>query len=114
MMNSSSFYGIMLYICSTDTGTNTEEYITLRRNVSSIINSLRSVVGSKEELYLKFVELDWLGPTLDLSENQLVILVLDKVKNDSRIFHDFVTLLGTINGMKPIADILIKKLHEST
>ena len=89
------------------------EYITLRRNLSSITSSLRTVLGSKEELCLKFIELDWLGPSLNLSENDLVILVLNRVKNNSHIFYDFVTLLGTINGMSPIADILTRKLHES-
>lgn len=99
------------YWCSTDAGTKTAEYITLRENLSSIINSLRTV-RSKEELRVKFIELDWLGPTAEPCERDLVLLVLNRVQQKSCIFYKFVTLLNRIGGMSLTATDLITKLND--
>ena len=103
----------ILYWLSIGTGTDTTEYITLRKNLSSIISSLRTG-ESKRDLYIKFIELDWLGPTVNPCESELVLLVLDRVRQNSRTFYEFVTLLNGISGMSATASDLITKVHERT
>ena len=98
---------------STDSGKSTLEYIILRRNLSSVYNSLCTTVGSKEELLIKFIELDWLGTNADPCERELVVLVLNRIEQNSHTFHDFVTLLKGISGMSSIANMLSKKFHDA-
>ena len=99
------------YWCLTGTGTDTAEYITLRKNLSTVISSLRTG-QSKGELCIKFIELDWLGPTVNPCESELVLLVLDRVRQNSHTFYEFMTLLNGISGMSATASNLITKVHE--
>ena len=87
------------------------EYKALRKSLSSIISSLRTA-GCKEELRIKFIELDWVGPTVNLCESELVLLVLNRVQLHSHIFYDFVKLLQGISGMSSTVTLLFAKLND--
>ena len=98
--------------CSADRGKDTREYNTLLDNLTSITNSLTTVTGSKDELRLKFAQKRWLDITASPSENELVILVLGRVAEDSRTFYEFVMLLSEIGGMDLAAKALTTTLQE--
>ena len=101
---------IMNVFHTTDTGKETREYITLRKNISSLVNHLRTLPASKEQLCLTLMENEWIGTAENPSEKELVLLALNRVEKDSRAFHKFVSLLSEIGGLKEIAKELMTKL----
>ena len=95
-----------------DTGKQTREYVTLRKNFSYVVETLRSVPGSKDCLRLKFIEEDWLDKLEDPIASELVTVVLNRIEADSRTFYKFLMMLCEISGMDLIAKKLTTKLQE--
>ena len=103
-----------LIFCTTDTGKKTREYITLLKNLSSLVKHLRTLSSvSKEQLCLTLMENEWISTTEDPSEKELVLLALNRVEKDSRAFHKFVSLLSEIGGLKEVAKELMTKLKSA-
>lgn len=98
---------------TTDTGKKTREYITLRKNLSSLVDHLYTVPRSKDRLCLKFIENDWIGTAANTSEKELALLALNRVDKDSQAFHKFVSLLSEIGGLKEVAKDLMTKLNSA-
>lgn len=98
---------------TTDTGKKTREYITLRQNISSLVDDLYTVPRCKDQLCLKFIENEWIGTAVNPSEKELVVLALNRVEKDSQTFHKFVSLLSEIGGLKEIAKELMTKLKSA-
>ena len=97
---------------TTDTGTNTREYVTLLESLSSVTEKLFSVPRSKDQLCIKFIERKWLDITANPSERELVILALSRIKENSQIFYEFVKILEDIGGMNLVVKSLTTKLKE--
>ena len=101
-----------IYLSYSDKGKKTREYVTLQENLSCVVNTLRSVPGSKGHLRLKFIEEDWLDKLEDPPASELVTLVLNRIEADSRTFYKFVMMLCDISGMDLVAKQLTTKLQD--
>lgn len=89
-------YPLFTFCLTTDTGEKTHEYITLLESLSSVTKALSSVPESKDQLCLKFMEKKWLNTTANPSEKDLVLLALNRVKEYSHTFYEFVEILSDI------------------
>ena len=84
----------------------TEEYRSVRSNLSDIVRALQLIPSAKQNLCLKFKEREWLDLPADPTEEQLVYQALGRIELDVNQFEVFVKMLDDIKGMDPIVQNL--------
>ena len=91
------------------TGKHTEEYRSVRSNLSDIVRALQLTPSAKQTLCLKFIEREWLDLSADPKEKDLVTQALGRIELDVNQFEVFVEMLRDIEGMDQIVQILTGK-----
>ena len=99
-------------------GKKTAEYERVKTSRSSITGALQSNPSASQTLRQKFKEKGWLESSSNPEDDQLVTLILSRIKHDIHQFEEFIAVLKDIDGMDLIVDILtsmtITQLYSST
>ena len=101
----------MCFVCmimhfSAFPGKETQEYRAILRNMSTLTETLLEIPGATDSLTLRFKERNWLAITAKPSEEDLIILVLSRIKADTSSFYEFLTMLHSIAGMDQVVALL--------
>ena len=88
----------------------TEEYRSVRSNLSDIVRALQLTPSAKQTLRLKFIEKEWLGLHADPTEDVLVTQALGRIQSDVNQFEVFVEMLRDMEGMDQIVQNLAGKV----
>ena len=81
------------------------EYDKVRFNMNNIITTLKSTPGATDILTGMYKQKGW----MNITEDQLVTLALDRIKQDSNQYDLFIGMLRDINGM----DLTVKRITSS-
>ena len=79
-------------------------YNKVRCNMSDIITALKSTPGATDELTGKYKQKGWLAITEYPTEDRLVNLALQRIKQDPKQYDMFIDMLRSISGMDLTVD----------
>ena len=85
-------------------------YDKVLRNMDNIITTLTSTPGSTDKLTVKYKQKGWIATTENPTEDQLVTLALDRIKQDSNQYDLFIDMLRGISGM----DLTVDRITSSS
>ena len=71
-----------------------------------ITNLLKTTKGAREDLTQHFVQKRWLANTQTPSENELVLLALQRIEIDPSQYDMFLNMLRAIQGLDLIVDVM--------
>ena len=74
-------------------------YDKVRCNMSDIITALKSTPGATDKLTGKYKQEGWMDITENPTEDQLVTLTLQRIKQDPNQYDMFIDMLRDISGM---------------
>ena len=87
-------------------GRNTPEYQKVKNNMENIIDALKATPSVKYKLNVQCKEKGWLSASADPLEEELVRLVLERIRWRASQFTLFKGMLREITGMDQIANTL--------
>ena len=90
----------------TTAGKNTWQYRTVKKNLESITNALKSNSACIQSLSLKVKAKGWLPVSSKPSEEELVSPIIDRIKNNTTQFGEFIAMLEDIKEL----DLVVSKL----
>ena len=85
------------------------EYDKVRFNINNIITTLKSTPGATDMLTGMYKQKGWMNISVHPTEDQLVTLALDRIKQDSKQYDLFIDMLHDISGM----DLTVKRITSS-
>ena len=91
-------------------GINSSEYECVQRNYAVLTERLRTNKQAKKELFDEFVSKKWHGPGDCPSENDLVNIALNKIKQDPSEYKVFIAMLEQVSGIRDIVENLKGRL----
>ena len=80
------------------------EYDKVCCNMNNIITTLKSNPGATDMLTGMYKQKGWMNITVHPTEDQLVTLVLDRIKHDPNQYDMFIDMLRNIPGMDLTVD----------
>ena len=72
--------------------------------MNDIITGLKSTPGATDKLTLKYKQEEWMDITENPTEDQLVTLALQRIKQDPKQYDMFIDMLRSISGMDLTVD----------
>ena len=88
-------------------GTQTAEYMKVKANMMKVIQTIEVTPTAVESLTTKFVEKEWLAAhAKGITANDLILLVLNRIKNDADEHELFIKMLNDITGLDQIVTLL--------
>ena len=86
-------------------------YRKVQVNLVRVVERLKASPDAAETLKRHFKQQDWIGPADKSSLDELMDLVLDRIKTESRTNYDaFMTMLDSVHGLKDIKDKIDKTI----
>ena len=73
-------------------------------NMSDIITALKSTPGARDMLTGKYKQKQWINITVYPTEDELVTLALQRIKQDPKQYDIFIDMLSDICGMDLTVD----------
>ena len=106
MANLPNVSGSYLAASTERSGRNTPEYKKVKNNMENIVEALKATPSAKDKLSMKCKQNEWLSESVDPLEEDLVRLVLERIRQRASQFTLFISMLRQITGMDQIADTL--------
>ena len=78
----------------------------MMKNLEDIIKALMSNSGSLQTLTLKVKAKEWLPVSSKTSEEELVYLIIGRIKTNTTQYGEFIAMLDDIEGMDQVVDKL--------
>ena len=94
---------------SKSSGTKSVEYRSVLDNLPSIIATLQANKAAGESLCLKLKQKEWVNVTDDPPPQEVMKVVLNRIKDDVSQFHVFMNLIGSTAGL----DLIMKQIEET-
>ena len=91
-------------------GTQSVEYRSVLVNLPSIIAVLQANKPAGESLSLKLKQMEWISVTADPPPQELMKVVLNRIKDDVSQFYAFMDCLSGIAGL----DLIRKQIEETS
>ena len=91
---------------STTAGKKTWEYQAVTMHLETITEALQSNSCALQSLLLKLKVKGWLPVSSKPPEDDLVSSIIDRIKNDTSQFGEFIAMLDNIEGMDLVVDKL--------
>ena len=96
-------------------GTQTAEYMKVKANMGTLIRTIKVTPTAVSSLTTKFVEKEWLAAhAKDITANDLITLVLNRIKNNADEHELFIEMLNDIIGLDQIVMLLNGMLYKCT
>ena len=83
-------------------GKDTAEYQKMMNNMEKLITALQVTPGAYDSLSTKCKAKGWYPPSSDTSEKDLVLLVIERIKQEASQFYLFISMLEDIIGLDQI------------
>ena len=99
-------YTIMILADKASGVTQTPHYKCVQNNYARLTAHLRTNPQAKKQLFEKFVAEDWHKSGDCPNENVLINIALDRIKQDSKEYSVFISMLERV----PATDIIVKDL----
>lgn len=80
-------------------GKETLEYKKVLVNLEIIVEALKTIKGAKESLCLKCTVKRWNELTAELSESQVIKLILTRIKHNAATYYEFMDMLANIDSL---------------
>ena len=90
----------------TSAGKDTLQYQRVKSHLEDITEALKSNPAAFQSLRLKVMEEGWQSTTGKLTEEELVCLVINRVKLDASQFEVFTSMITDTDGLDLVADKL--------
>ena len=74
----------------------------MRMHLETITEALKSNSGALQSLSMKVKAKGWLPVSSKPSEEELVSPIIDRIKNDTTQFGEFIAMLDDIEGMDQV------------
>ena len=88
-------------------GDRTPEYCCVLKNMTCIIDHLKTNEDAKERLIQKLQQKRWIDIPCKSKEHELVRTALNRIKDDANEYYAFIDMLQNITGM----DVVVKKMN---
>ena len=86
------------------------QYKSVQRNFVTIAQHLKENKDAKKVLTWQYISKGWLDPVTTPSEDELVSLVMVRIKDDPKQYDVFISMLKEIAGTEEIVKKLTGKL----
>lgn len=87
-------------------GKETLEYKKVLVNLEGIVEALKANKGAKESLCLKCTMKEWNELTAELSEGDVIKLILTRIKMKAETYYEFMTMLANIDGLDVVKETI--------
>ena len=79
--------------------TTTPEYTAVLDHLSQLTERFKALPGAEEALLVQFKQKRWVAITITATANELIVLALDRIKEDVQDYRVFIEILDNIEGM---------------
>ena len=93
-------------------GRGTPQYIATLESMEDIIRSIKATPSAHRTLCTKYKAKGWIDILAKSSEEELVELAVEKIRQNSSNFSTFVGMLQDTPGLEDIADIIKERTKE--
>lgn len=83
-------------------GNDTAEYQKMMSNMEKLITALQVTPGAYDSLSTKCQEKLWYPPSSDTSAKELVLLVIERIRQEASQFYLFISMLEDVIGLDQI------------
>lgn len=91
-------------------GKETLEYLKVLVNLEDIVEALKVNKGAKESLCLKCTMKKWNELTAELSESEVMKLILNRIKLKAATYYEFIDMLASIDGL----DLVVENIETTS
>ena len=88
-------------------GTHSLQYKSIQKHYASLTGLLKINAGTKSNLTDQLIAKGWLVPGSSATPNNLIDVVMERIKHSATFYDDFIVMLQQCGGAEHIVDDLL-------